>query len=351
MLPSGVYFRTFDEEARYLRTPAQRAWFVAALLALVAFPWVGSTYLVGIATVAAMTMIAIAGLQITTGAAGLINLGQSAFVGIGAFVAAGLASRYNAPLWVTLPAAGLASALVSIVFGLPAVRIKGFYLALTTIAAQIAFPIVVIRLPAGIFGGPAGIPVDPPTLFGTTLDTPRALYLTALAVCAIMLAGAFNLQRSRTGRAFRALRDNDLACAVLGVNVAFTKIAAFFVGAFYAGVSGALTAYYIRYVTTDQFTLWLSVWYVGMLIVGGMQSPLGAILGTLVITGLQEVVHHLGTVLLAARPQLSGGLVFAATNVVLGGAIVLMLIFEPLGLVRRWNVLKASYRIWPYARG
>jgi branched-chain amino acid transport system permease protein len=231
------------------------------------------------------------------------------------------------------------------------VRIKGFYLALTTIAAQIMFPIVTIRLPDSWFGGAAGLAVDPPSVFGTVADTPGEMYVMVLVVAVLAFLAALNLGRSRTGRAFRAIHDNDIASSVIGVDLARYKILAFFAGAFFAGMSGALYAYYVRYVTTDQFTLWLSVWYVGMLIVGGLHTPLGAVLGVATITALQEGVHLLGAVALAGMSGVSGGSVFALTNVVLGGVIVVMLLFEPLGLAHRWALLRASYRIWPYPRG
>lgn len=350
MLPSGVYFENFAQERRHLRTGPQRAWAIAFALFLLAVPWLVNDYLLGIATVAAIALVAVLGLHITVGMAGLLNLGQSAFVGVGAFAAASLASHGFGP-WATLPVAALAAGAVSIVFGLPAIRIKGFYLALTTIAAQIMFPIVVIRLPDAWFGGAAGMAVDPPMLFGTAIETPRGMYWLVIAVAAIAWAATLNLGRSRTGRAFRAMRDNDITSSVMGVDLARYKILAFFAGALFAGVSGALYAYYVRYVTTDQFTLWLSVWYVGMLIVGGLHTPLGAVLGVVVITALQEAMHWIGTAAMASLPGVSGGTIFALTNVVLGGVIVLMLLFEPLGLAHRWALLKAGYRIWPYPRG
>ncbi len=352
-LPSGVFFQSHAVERALLRTPLQRMWLVGLLLALVALPWAANDYWLGVLTLAGVTLVAVLGLQITVGMAGQLNLGQSAFVGVGAFVAAALAAQ-GFSLWVCIPAAAFAAGAVSIVFGLPAVRIKGFYLALTTIAAQIMFPIVMIRLPERWFGGTAGLPVDPPLVFGVAADTPRAIYWLVLAVAAIAFLGAANLQRSRIGRAFRAMHDNDIASSVIGVDLARTKILAFFAGAFFAGLSGALYAYYVRYVSTEQFTLWLSVWYVGMLIVGGLHKPLGAVLGVLAITALHEGVHATGALVLAGLSgiaNVSGGTVFALTNVVLGGVIVLMLLFEPLGLQRRWALLKAAYRIWPYPRG
>ena len=246
--------------------------------------------------------------------------------------------------------AGLASGVISIVFSLPAIRIRGLYLALTTIAAQVVFPVIVLRMPAAWFGGSAGIGIDRVQLFGVAVETPARFYFVAMIAMIAMLTLAFNLQRSHVGLVFRAIRDNDIASSVLGVQLGRYKIMAFFAGAVFAGVAGGLYAFYIRYVTTDQFTLWLSIWYLGMLIVGGLSGPLGAILGTLAVTALQELIHWGGNRMMAAMPQLSGGVIFSVTNVVLGAAIIYMLIREPHGLNHRWHVLKSAYRIWPYPR-
>ena len=350
MLPSGVHFKDHAEELRFLRTGPQRAAMGVLLVLLAAFPFVASTYVVGLAITVAITIVAVAGLQITVGMAGLLNLGQSAFVGVGAFTAAALYANYAVPMLPAIALAGLASGIVSIVFSLPAIRIRGLYLALTTIAAQVVFPIVVLRLPTGWFGGSAGIGIDRVQIFGLAVETPARFYFVAVAVMGVMLLFAFNLQRSHVGLAFRAIRDNDIASSVLGVQLGRYKIMAFFAGAVFAGVAGGLYAFYIRYVTTDQFTIWLSIWYLGMLIVGGLSGPLGAILGTLVVTVLQEGIHWGGNRMMAAMPQLSGGVIFSVTNIVLGAAIIYMLIREPHGLNHRWRVLKSAYRIWPYPR-
>ncbi|MGZ5712526.1 MAG: branched-chain amino acid ABC transporter permease [Caldimonas sp.] len=351
MLPAGIHFKDHAEELRYLRIRPQRVAMLLLVLALAVFPFFASAYLIGVAITVAVTMIAVAGLQITVGMAGLLNLGQSAFVGVGAFTAAALYANYGVPMLPAIVLAGLASGVVSIVFSLPAIRIKGLYLALTTIAAQVVFPVVVLRLPTSWFGGSAGIGIDQVKLFGIAVETPARFYGVAVAVTFVMLAIAFNLQRSHVGLAFRAIRDNDIASSVLGVQLGRYKITAFFAGAVFAGVAGGLYAFYIRYVTTDQFTIWLSIWYVGMLIVGGLSGPLGAILGTIAVTVLQEAIHWGGNKMMGAMPQVSGGVIFSVTNIVLGAAIIYMLIREPRGLNHRWNVLKAAYRIWPYPRG
>ena len=350
MLPSGIHFKNHAEELRFLRTGPQRAAMVVLLAALAIFPLVASTYVIGLAIIVAITTIAVAGLQITVGMAGLLNLGQSAFVGVGAFTAAALYANYNVPMLPAIALAGVAAGIVSIVFSLPAIRIRGLYLALTTIAAQVVFPVIVLRLPPTWFGGSAGIGIDRVQLFGVAVETPATFYVVAVSVMFVMLLFAFNLQRSHVGLTFRAIRDNDIASSVLGVQLGRYKIMAFFAGAVFAGVAGGLYAFYIRYVTTDQFTIWLSIWYLGMLIVGGLSGPLGAILGTLAVTLLQEVIHWGGNRMMVAMPQMSGGVIFSVTNILLGAAIIYMLIREPRGLNHRWNVLKSAYRIWPYPR-
>lgn len=346
-LPTGVRFRTHAEEARYIRTPPQAAWFIALIIGLLALPQIVGLYLTGVLSVMFITLMAVYGLQVTVGTAGQINVAQSAFMGLGAYAAAKL-SNAGAPFWLSIPAAGLVAGVISILFALPAIRVKGFYLALTTLAAQVMFPIVVLGLPVNWLGGPNGIAVDPINIAGYDFGSPVEMYyftLLGVALCSIF---AFNIQRSRFGRALRAVRDNELAAEVTGVDVKYYKIMSFFAGSLFAGVAGGFFAYYIRYVTTENFGLLLSVWYLGMLIVGGLASPLGAILGTAFFTFVQELFHSLGETMLASFPNLGGGLIFATSNVMLGVCILLALIFEPRGLAHRWNTLKATYRIWPF---
>lgn len=347
MQPTGVFHETHNAAARFIHTWPQRAWFIAFLAALVAMPAAVGPYILGVMTVMFITLMAVYGLQVTTGMAGQVNVAQSAFVGVGAFAAAKL-SLSGVPFWLVIPLAGIVASLVSVVFALPATRVKGFYLALTTLAAQVMFPIVVIGLPTEWLGGTNGISVEPIEIGDYMLGKPIDMYYLTLVGALIASVFAFNLQRTRMGRAFRAIRDNDIAAEVMGVNVKLYKVLAFVAGSFLAGMAGALFAYYLRYVTTEQFTLFQSIWYLGMLIVGGLGSPLGAILGTAFITILQESLHAAGGMLLNMDLNLGGGFIFAATNVMLGAVIILALILEPRGLVRRWYVMKSIYRLWPF---
>lgn len=347
-LPGGIFAETYAQDRALIRSPGQWTWFIAFMLALVLLPAFASGRFVGIANVIGITLVAVVGLQLTSGFAGQINMGQSAFMGVGAYVCGAMAAKWDAPFWITLPLAGTGAALFGSIFGLAALRIKGFYLALTTIAAQYIFSFAMLKLPKEWFGRAEGLRFEPAALGGFAFDTDVRMYYLILVIAVMMTAGAFGIARSRTGRAFVAVRDNDNAAEVIGINVFYYKVLAFFIGAFYAGIAGALWAYYVRYVQVDQFSLWLSVWYIGMLIVGGMGSVLGAIVGTVVIRLLQEFITVAGPALTELVPQLGGQIVFAGMNILLGGLIVLFMIFEPRGLVHRWNILKESYRIWPF---
>ena len=345
MLPCGTYPRSYQEDKAIIRTRLQWILFTAFLVLLFTIPFFLPTRYIGMLNVAGITLIAVVGLQITTGYCGQINLGQSAFVGIGAYFTAFLASNYNLPFWITVPIGGLGAAAFGAIFGLPAARIKGFYLALTTLAATFIFAFVMKRLPG--FGGVAGLELPAATLGTIRFTTPINFYYLILITTIVIIFFAYGVVRSRIGRAFTAIRDNDNAAEILGINVFYYKMIAFLIGTLFAGIAGGLWAYYTRYVETVQFTLFESLWYVGILIVGGMGSILGAILGTFTLRALEELITYSAPALAEIFPTI-GSNIFAAMNVVLGGAIILMLIFEPKGLVHRWNIIKTSYRIWPF---
>ena len=347
MLPTGVNFESYAAEARILKTVRSRVWLLILVLGLVALPAAAGAYLLGQMTYMFITLMAVYGLYVTVGMAGQINIAQSAFVGVGAFVTAKLSGDW--PFYVVVPVAALVTGLVSIVFALPAARVKGIYLALTTLCAQVMFPIVILALPADWFGGLAGMPVEPISFAGKTFGTPVHNYYFSLAVVAILTVAAFNLRRSRFGRAMMAVRDNDVVAEVMGIPVFRTKLLAFFTGSLFAGIAGACTGYFLQFVTVSSFTLFASVWYLGMLIVGGVHSPIGAILGVVFVTLLQEALHDIAnTVMQSGRG--AGGALFALTSIVLGAGILLALIFEPRGLQHRWSVLRTAFQLWPFPR-
>ena len=206
MDPAGVFATTFDADAALVRT--RRQWLALAVFALflIVLPWLVGPRLVAICTVMLISSVVAVGLQINTGYAGQINLGQAAFMGVGAY-AAGAASLSGLPFWLAIPVGGVAAAVFGFAFGLSAVRIKGFYLALTTIAAQSLFHFSILNLPW--FGGSNGVTLAPASLFGYELSSDRALYYLSLAFATVMICGAFGIVRGRHGRAFVAVRVAD----------------------------------------------------------------------------------------------------------------------------------------------
>ncbi|MCG8381241.1 MAG: branched-chain amino acid ABC transporter permease [Gammaproteobacteria bacterium] len=346
--PSGVFFENYSHDKALIKTKYQ--WLSLAIFGifLLLVPFLFGPRVIAVANIMIIMAVVAVGLQITTGYAGQINLGQAAFMGVGAYTAGLVAIQFSLPFWLSIPLGGVAAAAFGYIFGLSAVRIKGFYLALTTIAAQFIFHFAILNLPTSWFGGSNGLTLDPASLFGFEFKTDSSFYYLALLICAIMVIGAFGIVRSRYGRAFVAVRDDDVASSMMGINVVATKASAFLVGAFFAGIGGGLWAYYVRFVSVDQFTLFNSVWFVAMIIVGGSGSIVGALIGVFLIRSINELVTSIGPVVSEAFPFIGGDIVFAAMNIILGGVICLFVIYEPKGLMYRWNIMKTSYRIWPF---
>lgn len=348
MDPAGVFATSFAKDQALIRTRSQAVALSLFIIALFALPLYGDVRSVAVMTSMLITAVVVVGLQINTGMAGQINIGQAAFMGAGAYATALLATKGNLPFWLALPVGGLCAAMFGLIFGLAAVRIKGFYLALTTIAAQILFHFLVLNLPVSWMGGSNGINVDPAKIFGFLIDTDLRMYYLCLVVTIIMVAGAYGVARSRHGRVFNAVRDDDVASGMMGINVVRAKALAFLLGAFYAGIGGGLWAYYVRFVSIDQFTMIHSIWFIAMIIVGGMGSVTGALIGVFIIRLIQETITGVGPSLVERFEFLSGDVVFATMNIFLGGIIAGFLIFEPRGLMHSWNIVKRAYRIWPY---
>lgn len=348
MDPAGVFATRYERDQALIRTRKQFWSLAVFVILLVLLPWLVGPRLVAMATVMLITAVVVVGLQINTGYAGQVNLGQAAFMGVGAYTTGVLAIKLGLPFWLSIPLGGVAAAAFGFIFGLSAVRIKGFYLALTTIAAQFLFHFMVLNLPSSWFGASNGLSVPAATIFGYRLVDESSIYWLCLAFALIMIYGAYGIARSRHGRAFVAVRDDDVASGMMGINVVRAKATAFLVGAFYAGIGGGLWAYYVRFVAVDQFTLLHSIWFIAMIIVGGMGSITGALIGVFMIKLVQETITSLGPAVVEQFPFLSGDIVFATMNVFLGGIIAAFLLFEPRGLMHRWNIMKRSYRLWPF---
>ena len=211
MQASGVFSETYRRDKAMFKTRKQRMALALFVLVLIAVPVVLGPRYVAIGNIMLITGVVVVGLQLTTGFAGQINLGQSAFMGVGAYAGALLAARASLPFFLVVPGAGLAAAGFGSLFGLAAVRIKGFYLALTTLAAQFVFHFAVLNMPGDWLGGSQGLRMSSPELFGFQFGTDQRMYYLLLTITAIMVAGAYGIVRTRHGRAFVAVRDDDVA--------------------------------------------------------------------------------------------------------------------------------------------
>jgi branched-chain amino acid transport system permease protein len=232
-----------------------------------------------------------------------------------------------------------------LIFGLPSLKIKGFYLIMATIAAHFIIIWFILQL-YHLTGGPDGLAVPRPRIGSWVFKSKASYFYLVTAMACLATFFAINIIRTRAGRAFVAIRDNDLAAEVMGISLWSYKLQAFFIGCVYAGVAGALLVHYYAFASVDQFPFMDSVWYLGMLIVGGMGSTTGAILGAISLKLLDELVTIFGPILSAAvAAQAAASLALISRGLV----IILFLIFEPRGLAHRWGMIKAYFRLWPFS--
>ena len=343
---SGEFHTSYRADMAIFETARARRVLAVFLVALFAVPLFSSSYWLDVLNRAAIAVIAALGLNILTGFTGQISLGNAAFLAIGAYSTAYLAA-HGVPFLLVIPLAGVLAALAGMVFGIPSLRLKGLYLAMATLAAHFIVEFTVTHWDS-VTGGVNGTSVPSPSLFGVALANDRSLAFLILPACIAHLWFAKNLFRTRVGKAFVAIRDQDISAEVMGVEVFRFKLLAFGVSSFYVGVAGSLLAYQARIISPENFPLSLAIDALAMIIIGGMGSILGAILGAVFITGLPELLR-LGTSRLSdVFPSLVG--LFASLKLgVFGLAIVLFLVFEPDGLAARWRKIKTYWRLYPFS--
>ena len=344
----GNYKETYASDEALLRTPAVRGWMGALAVGAVAFPFVAGDYLLYLANLMGILAIAALGLNILTGFTGQISLGHAAFMGIGAYTAGFLASRLQVPFWISLPAAGLTACLAGIVVGVPSLRIKGLYLAIATLAAQVIAEWVFVNW-TSVTGGIRGINVPPASVLGIPLDSDFRIYFLVQGVAALHVWLASNLFRTRWGRAFIAIRDRDIAAELIGISLFRTKILSFMVSSSFAGIAGGLYAYFTRVVTPENFPLSLSIQFLAIAIVGGLGSIKGTLFGTVFMTLVPEMLKVVVGVLRDVWPD-GQAYLFPLRDVVFGLLIVVFLIFEPRGLAEIWNRTKRFFALWPFKK-
>ena len=351
---AGQFKTTYQADQALLPIRQDRvAFFALLLVAFVVIPFtVGDYWFSALLIPTLIFALAAIGLNILTGYAGQLSLGSAAFMAVGAFSAYNFVLRLPwMPQIVAFLLAGVCAALVGIAFGLPSVRIKGFYLAVATLAAQFFVIWALQKFPWFTNNSSSGvISAQPVSFFGIAIDTPVRNYLFVLGVVTVLALAAKNMARSNTGRRFMAVRDMDVAAEVIGIPLMRTKLLAFAISSFYCGVAGALYAFcYIGTVEPEAFSLDMSFRILFMIIVGGMGTIMGSFIGSaffillpiflsIAIPGLASLLHF----------GFDKALLTYLEFMIFGALIIFFLIVEPHGLARLWQIAKEKLRIWPF---
>jgi branched-chain amino acid transport system permease protein len=339
-----ILFKTsYLDDIRLFQHEGQRIWYGALVVAALAAPLVLSQFYVGELTQIFVLAIAGVGLMLLIGFTGLVSLGHGAFMAVGAYTNTYLITK-GVPFLVAFPAAGLAALIAGIIIAVPANRMTGIYLAIATLAFSQIVEQVIIRWES-VTRGFQGMPVPPPDLFGQPLTQGWQLYYLSLGVLALAVLAAINIVRSPTGRALVAIRDSEISAQSLGVHLFRYKTVVFALSAAITGLAGALLAHRMRFISPDAFNFLLSVQLLLMVVVGGLGSIHGAILGAIFVGGLPQAIALTRDYLPAAIARTPG-----LEPALFGLVMVTIILFEPLGLYGRWLKTKAYFDFFPLYR-
>ena len=343
----GDYRTSYEKDVEIFQTPFVRVCMALFLVFLLVLPFLLKGEYQWILLQILIASIGAVGINILTGFTGQISLGQGAFLGVGAYTSAFITAKMGLSFWVGVPAAGVVTALCGMVFGIPSLRLKGLYLAIATLASQFILEWIFVRWEP-VTGGSYGIMIPRPTIAGFTFASDRSYYYLVLAIAVAMILFASNLMRTKTGRAFMAIRDHYISAEIMGISLYKYRLLSFGISSFYAGVAGALYGHSLKFVTSEQFNIEVSVVYLAMIIIGGLGSVLGSIYGAIFMILLPKVLSALTEVVQADLPSIAR-LAIAFEHGIFGLIIVLFLIFEPDGLAHRWKMVKAYWKLYPFS--
>jgi len=348
----GVLKTTYEADMALYPLPIAR-WTVAGLAALfvVVIPLTLGEYYLSVANLVWVAIVGALGLNILVGYTGQVSIGHGAFMSVGAYTAANFANRLGSPWPLNLLLGGLMAALIGAIVGIPSLRIKGLYLAIATLAGQLIIEWTINHVTFISGGVQASIEVAKPRLGPWVLGSQRAMYYFLLLFVILAIVGTLNLMRSRIGRAFIAIRDQDIAAEIIGIDIFRYKLLAFAISAFYAGVTGVLYTYFLGIANYEQFQLPVSIDYLAMIIIGGLGSVLGSIFGAIFVTLLPIVIRYVmeafGGIFLSQATVLN--LIPNLRLMLFGALIIVFLVMEPEGLNRLWRNIRSYFRVWPFA--
>ena len=364
-LPCGDYHQNYGEDQGWWQTKFIKL----KMLLLLAVIFIGIPllsldsdyeYWVGVATMVGYTAMGALGVQLLIGFAGLITLGHSAFIAVGAYTSTLLVLQFPWPLFftewglaypVSIVIAGIVAGFWSVLFGLPSAKVKGFYLILTTMAAQfITVDFILTQYVSQIGGRGQAFSLPPGTIkIGPwVIDSDVKIYYLMAVLLTLMIIMLANLLRSKPGRAWVAIRDNDIAAEALGINIVWYKLLAFFVAGFMAGVAGAFWVSNTAALSPEHFPWFWSLWLVGVILIGGVGSIHGALFGSIFMVMIMELLQMAVIPLSEYYPKLLFDFAYIK-DMAFGLAICAFLIYEPNGLAYRWWQVKNYFNLWPFS--
>jgi len=343
----GQFRTTYEQDNTIFPTPLARGVAIGSIIFLLFAPLFAGPYFLNLAIQIGYYGIAALGLNILVGFTGQISLGHSAFFGFGAFASAWINNTTGIPVFFSIPLAGLMTLAVGLIVGIPAGRIKGLYLAIATLASQFILEDFFSRA-EWFSGGTYGAMSNPVSIFGYVFDSDQSFFYIVLFWLVLSYVLGANLMRSRDGRAFVAVRDHYLSAEIMGINLTKYRVMSFGISSFFAGIGGALFGHYLGFVSAEGFTILLSIQFLAMIIIGGLGSVMGSLMGCVFMVLLPELMEFGAGGLKDVFPAFGYGLTYLK-EMAIGIAIIMFLIFEPDGLAHRWKMTKSYWKLYPFS--
>jgi branched-chain amino acid transport system permease protein len=338
-----IFKTDYNQDIKLAKHGGHVFWYGLLMLFLLAAPWAIEEYWLAQLTFVLIYAIVGLGLMLLAGFTGLFSLGHAAFLGVGAYTEAIMVNA-GIPFPIAIACAGLLSAAVGMVVGLPALRVKGIYLGMATLAFGFIVEEIMARW-EGLTGGNAGMVVNYPTLFGWDFGTTNAFYFLCLLITIGATLGIVNLMRSPTGRAFVAIRDSEISAQSMGIHLARYKTLSFAISAALAGIGGALYAHKIQFLSPEQFSIIQSIDLLLLVVIGGLGSIHGAFLGAIFLIVMPQLIA-LGKDFLPTAIGQAAGL----QGTVYGLVLIAFVLFEPMGLYGRWLKIRTYFQLFPFYR-
>lgn len=351
LIPAGDFRTSYAVDTTIFPTVTSRNFAIAGIVLAACAPLVLSDYWMSLLIAIGIYGIAALGLNILLGFTGQISIGHAAFFLFGAFLSAYLTSKLSIPTFFAIPLAGVGTAFVGLIFGLPAARLKGLYLAIATLAAQYILLDFFARA-EWFSGGSVPASAEPFSIFGYVLRGDHQYFYVVLAYVVMSFVLVTNLMRTRDGRALIAVRDHYLSAEIMGINLTKYRTLSFGLAAFFAGIGGALYAHYQLVVSYEGFGIERSVLFLAMVIIGGLGSIMGTLMGTAFVVLLPEAMEWLSAALRGGLIDQTLGLKNNITflrEIAIGAIIIAFLVFEPDGLAHRWHQIKAYWKFYPFS--